>query len=522
MPTIFKRPKSPFHQIRYVDRDGRARTTSSRVKDRRTAIALGNELEDRERAIREGRISPAELEARESAKRSIIEILDEHLVADRGRRLHPRHLAGKSAMLHRFFRLEKIDRLSQIDAAAIERHMRHLVDVGARLREDGRATRLSQSPVGDEESARPLSARSANAFRANVLRFLAWCVETRRLAAHPCPGRAVRKMNEDSDQRRLRRPFTEEELDRLFDSLVDEDRLDAYRLAFLTGLRRGELEALRWKDVDLDELEPCLRLRAEGTKSRRAEELPLHADAAAILARLRPEDADPDDRVMRSIPTVHRLYRDLADAGVQAVDGRRAVPDAGGRILDFHSFRATLATVLANRGVAPLHLKRIMRHASIETTDRHYTGLRLSDLGRELSRLGIDGVRTKVRTSVAPDGANRCDSVQATGTGDEIASRSEAVLLARLGDDSRGDASKRAKGLEPSTFSLEGRRDRADSSGESRSRRSSAHQSAHLARAEALGRLHAALADLPVESLEILISVASSMGSSTSPARRHG
>ncbi len=41
MPTIFKRASSPYHLIRYVDRYGKLREQSSRVKDRKRAIALG-------------------------------------------------------------------------------------------------------------------------------------------------------------------------------------------------------------------------------------------------------------------------------------------------------------------------------------------------------------------------------------------------------------------------------------------------------------------------------------------------
>lgn len=99
-------------------------------------------------------------------------------------------------------------------------------------------------------------------------------------------------------------------------------------------------------------------------------------------------------------------------------------------------------------GLPAFRAKRIMRHASIETTDRRDTSVQLSDLGRELERIRMGPVRTTVRTSTAPDGVNRCERLRTSRHGRDNASRSEAVLLARLGDDSRGDASKRVKGLE--------------------------------------------------------------------------
>jgi len=496
MPTIFKRPRSPYHVIRYLDRNGRLREQSSRVTDRRRAEAIGTEIEDRERAIREGRISPAELEASVAATRPIEEHVEAHLAADRRRRLHARHLAVKAMDLRRFFEGERIERIGQIEPKAIRRHLERLVE------EEG------------------LSARTANRVRATILRFLAWAVEDRRLAAHPCPGRAIAKRNEEIDRRRCRRSFTESELERLFAATAGTDRGDAYKLAFFTGLRRSELAKLRWSDVHLDADGPYLRLRAEATKAKKTAEIPLASPAVEILERLAEIRVDPTVPVLRSMPTVHRLYRDLADAGIQAVEGRRAVPDASGEILDFHALRRSLATILAARGASPLHVKRLMRHASIETTDRHYVGLRLFDLGRELDRLGPLGLPTKVPTSPALDRARSCSTMRATGSGDDNASRSEAALVARLGDDLRDVASKRAKGLEPSTFSLEDCALRVDSSGNRAVRRGTANESANVgARQAAVERLLGLLAELPNESIEALVAVASSMRPAT-PARR--
>lgn len=515
MPTIFKRPDSRFWQIRYLDRAGRRKTISSGLTDKREAQRRGRAIEDRDRQIRLGEIPAALADAAEFANRPIEEHLAAHLEADERRKLHPRHIASKGSTLRRFFEAERIRYLGDIDAKAVERHMRSLVNEGVPLRSDGRATKLGDEPTsGREEPRKQLSARTANALRRDVLRFLNWCVEDGRLAAVPFPSRSVPTYNEELDRRRERRDFTEAELDRLLDSLGSAPRANAYRLAVLTGLRRGELAALRWSDVELEADEPHLRLRAVATKAKRGQSVPLHPSAVAVLEGMRPSDGDPSSLVVDRVPTAQELYRDLAAAGIQRMEGRYAVRDAGGRILDFHSFRGTIATLLANRGVAPLHLKRIMRHASIETTDRHYAGIRLDDLGREIERLGpIARPYTETYTSSAPDFADSCETLRATGTDNANASRSEAVLDARLGDDSRGGASKRVKGLEPSTFSLGSKRLRADSSGNPGDSRPTVHRNVHLPRGGTgrralLGAIYSALADLPDESLrEILQSV---------------
>jgi len=543
MPTLFKRPRSPYWIIRYVDRHGQPKERSSKCRDRRRALGIGHDLEERERDIRAGRISPAEIDAESAALRPISEHLEAHLAAETERKLHPRHLAGKRASLVRYFEAERIRYLGEIDAESIRRHMRHLVEVGPRVAEDGRATRRrDEQRRSRDEATRPLSARSANVVRSNVLRFLNWAVEERRLAVHPCPGRSVPMLNEATDRRRLRRPYTDAELEALLRHVGRAPRANVYRLAVLTGLRREELALLRWGDVELADGEPCLRLRANTTKNRKAESVPLHPDAIAILEEMRPEDAEARDRVVGRMPTVLQLYRDLDAAGVQRLEGRRAVPDAGGRVLDFHAFRTTLGTMLAKAGVPTLHAKRIMRHASIETTDRHYTGLELADLGRQIERIGSRLVPTKVPTSTAPERANRCRRLRTSRPGRDNASRAEALSVARLSDDVRGVASKRVNGLEPSTFSLGScTSNRVDGSqgvamptlaslrgdGDPGSANKSANMvGADAARSAVLADLFAVLGSLPLDSIEALLAVARSMtaggGTASEADRRHG
>jgi len=454
MPTIFKRRQSPHWQIRYLDRSGRIKSLSARVRDRREAERRGRSLEERELKIREGRITAGEAEAQTASTIPVKDHLRDHLEAEARRGLHPRHVCTKRAMLERFFRLEGIKYLGQIDSGVLRRHMRRLVDAGVDPSGDGRV----KDPIARAGVPRRLSARTANAARSIVKRFLQWCVEERRLTVHPCPGKSVASQNEDLDRRRRRRPLTEEELRALLRHVEGTGREHAYLIAVLTGLRRSELASLQWRDVHLGD-QPHLALRAATTKSKQTEEVPLNREAIEAIAELqskRHEGADSRDLVIGRVPSPSELYRDLEGAGVQARLGRSAVPDDAGEVIDFHSLRATFATMLARAGVLPLHLRRLMRHASIETTDKHYTGLRLSDLGREVDRLGHVGVRTPVRTCPAPKHASRGASVREGRRGREERIDSEAAVLAGLGVTRRDHAGKRETGLEPATFSLEG------------------------------------------------------------------
>ncbi len=98
-------------------------------------------------------------------------------------------------------------------------------------------------------TVRPMSPRSKNHYLATLITFCRWCVKRHRLASNPLGD--LQKVNETSDVRRQRRALTADELRRLRDA-VPEHYLLGYQLLMGTGLRRGELLALRWGDVRLD------------------------------------------------------------------------------------------------------------------------------------------------------------------------------------------------------------------------------------------------------------------------------
>ena len=76
-----------------------------------------------------------------------------------------------------------------------------------------------------------------------------------------------------------------------------------------TGLRRSEPLALRWGDMRLSAPHPFIQLRAEMTKSKRADVLPLRGDLAELLRQAKGE-ADDADGVVKTLPRIptHRKY----------------------------------------------------------------------------------------------------------------------------------------------------------------------------------------------------------------------
>lgn len=242
------------------------------------------------------------------------------------------------------------------------------------------------------------SARTVNRERADILAFANWLRATNRIADHNLDG--IPKLNEETDRRRVYRPFTEEEAAWLLKVTKErsERRYMTYLIALWTGLRWGEIRQLKWSDVDLEE--GCVTVPAAVGKNRKQQSVPIHFQLLEALRSWRDRSAGP--RVLPEMSTRAGFLADLDEARTAwlndgdptpaELERREKLPtlkqhDPEGRVLTFHSFRATTATMLARAGVAPQIVKRIMRHANIETTLKHYTHLTLRDDAAALDTL---------------------------------------------------------------------------------------------------------------------------------------
>src|SRR5262249_35701517 len=128
---------------------------------------------------------------------------------------------------------------------------------------------------------------------------------------------------------------SDEEMLRLLE--VAGERKPVYLMAVQTGLRRSELAALKWGDVQVEAVTPFVRVRASTTKNGKAAELRLVVELAAALSELRAGGAPDDEPVFKAIPRIERFYRDLKKAGIPVRDGL-------GRKAIFHSLRHTFGT----------------------------------------------------------------------------------------------------------------------------------------------------------------------------------
>jgi integrase len=188
----------------------------------------------------------------------------------------------------------------------------------------------------------------------------------------------VLKKIDRPERARYRRSFSEVELRRLLD--VSGPRSPLYKIAALTGLRKGELRQLQWRDVRLDQTKPIIKLRPEANKARREEVLPLHPAAAATMLSLRPEPFDPLGTIFPVLPRPSTFRQDLKRADIPYRDADR-------RFGDFHSLRYSFCTMLARAGVPIRTAMELMRHRDPRLTVELYVDAGQLDTDEAVSRL---------------------------------------------------------------------------------------------------------------------------------------
>ena len=266
-----------------------------------------------------------------------------------------------------------------------------------------------------------MGAKTHNAILTAWGGFANWLKKRRRIMYNPFSD--LSKRNESAHRKHVRRMLSDDELLRLFaaaehrplqDALkgnrgrrekmvkTEADLTDAtkdrlgwlgrvrsmtYRTAASTGLRLGELRAIRLGDVMLDDELPHMLLRAGDEKNRKGSIIPVPGMLLPLLQNYTQERlrrlagrraALPGAFAMeRLFPIPDKMCDVIADdyraAGIEIVD-------ASGRCVDFHVLRSVFATRLA-RANTPVHIaQKLMRHSDPKLTLNIYTHTRLEDM----------------------------------------------------------------------------------------------------------------------------------------------
>jgi integrase len=199
--------------------------------------------------------------------------------------------------------------------------------------------------------------------------------------------------------------FTDDELPRLIAALP-EDEKPLIQLALLTGMRLGELLALRWSQIDL--VNGTIHVRQtyvdgigattpKSDRGRRDVEL-MKAAETVLAALLQDRGVESDDALLFSprLPTSdgYRRGGDILRRVLYPAMERAGMPREGLHLMPpteskrtFHSLRHTYARIALENGAELSWLSRQMGHATASFTEQRYGHWSKAARKREVAKL---------------------------------------------------------------------------------------------------------------------------------------
>jgi integrase len=181
--------------------------------------------------------------------------------------------------------------------------------------------------------------------------------------AHENPVRSVRRAREEMKEV----PYlSAADIDRII-AVADPRLRPLIAVAADTGLRRGELLALEWRDVQFRRGVLVVRR----SKSKRPREVPLTARATQVITELHAAKTEPaKDQPDFVFSQISMLTPSWAATFV-ASKFRKAAKAAGFPTVTFHGLRHAFCSRLAQAGVPLPTVKALAGHGSLALTSRY-------------------------------------------------------------------------------------------------------------------------------------------------------
>lgn len=201
--------------------------------------------------------------------------------------------------------------------------------------------------------------------------------------------------------------FTPEEANRFLDSVKSSKYYPMYSLELVTGLRLGEIIALRWENIDFDKMTICIKQTAaivskieqkdigvihsevllQSPKTKKSTRtLFIEEPIASMLRRLRKEQLERlmecGDKYNNSGFVFTNDYGNMMHPRSVQEHFKRAIKKEELPNLHFHCLRHTAASIMLYNGVDIKTVQEILGHEDIQTTLDIYTHV-LSEMKRE-------------------------------------------------------------------------------------------------------------------------------------------
>jgi integrase len=175
------------------------------------------------------------------------------------------------------------------------------------------------------------------------------------------------------------RPFSGEHVRQFLEAVAGE-RLEAlFEIAIATGMRQGELLALRWQDIDLKKAQAHIRgtiqpdMTVAQPKTRASQRtVALTEEAVASLKRHRSRQNEERLALGASWEPSDIVFSDEAGRTYNPTrllrQFKRVLKEHGLPDLRFHDLRHTYATLMLNAGIHPKVVSETLGHSRIQTT----------------------------------------------------------------------------------------------------------------------------------------------------------
>jgi integrase len=224
---------------------------------------------------------------------------------------------------------------------------------------------------------------SVNRELATLSRIFSLAIDNGIVETNPC--RKVRKLRENNERKRY---FTQDEEQRLMAALTARRAhlRPLILLAINTGMRRGELLSLAWRNVDFQRGV----IHVTNTKTGRDRDVPMNSEVRSILLELQRQGKD------------QAFVFGNRKTGVNLTDVKHgfngACTDAGLDDFRFHDLRHTAGTRLADAGADAFTTAEILSHATLQMTKR-YT--HATDERKRQAVEALSGLRKRIVTRLS-------------------------------------------------------------------------------------------------------------------------
>lgn len=356
--------QSDTWMAQFTDETGQIRRISTKTTNRSVAEKILAQYEKDVDRVRTGVTTRAELDnvqVRQTPLEDLIEQFRTKLIAE-GRATT--YIKTTRRQIAELFHACEIDSLAKIRREAIERW------------------------IANETQRKKRTNGTINCFLIAVKAFVQYLTDLGIFTSNPL--KFVRRLNEELDRRKIRRAMTQDEIDRMLQTVAEgkrqkginaDERFLIYRLLLGTGLRSTELSLLTPSQFDF--ARSRLTIEAKKTKNKKPDVLPVKPGLVQSLAEyIKAKNIQPDERIFLYHHNILRaaFYEDLRAAGIER-------KNAEGRSLDVHSLRKTFGTLLAQAGVPLTTVQRLMRHASPLLTAKLYIDVDPLNMAEALKKL---------------------------------------------------------------------------------------------------------------------------------------